>query len=495
MINDRAAGTLLHVSSLPGTYGCGDFGSVAYEWIDWLVDTQQKWWQILPLDPPGGGFSPYSSRSTFAIHPLFLDLEELGEQGLLPRHLQWEGEGSGKIEWELVAAFKQKHIRKAAEIWLRDSDRAEKQGFWNFVANNEHWLPAYAFFSYTEDRFGPDWSKWPHEHQDFTKTCDELKAMPELHPYMLIQWWVGRQWEHVRTYANQRGVKILGDMPLYVSHHSADVWQHPDLFKLGGDNRPKRVAGAPPDYFNEEGQHWGMPIYNWEIHQKTGYHWWKQRLEIQLQRYDQIRWDHFRGIVGFWEIPAHAQSAKRGWWRRGPGSALLDALSEVASPLPVVAEDLGTITPDITALREQYGLPGMRVLHFAFSGQPDNPHLPQNIREDHIVYTGTHDNHTSEGWYETSTPAERKQLNEVATRAGIGLHEAVHQKMIQLALDSPANLAIIPMQDWLGLGDEARMNIPGTVVGNWRWHLERSKWDLVDKKQIKAFIEGANRTP
>jgi 4-alpha-glucanotransferase len=429
-----------------------------------------------------------------AINPLFIALEELLEQGLLPHSQHWDDKERDHINWNAVATFKQKQLRKATQIWLRDSSTRDKQAFRTFIDDNATWLPAFSYFSYLQVHYGSDWSSWPEEHQTISKTSDELSEMQELYPYMLLQWWANRQWENIKAYANQNGVKILGDMPLYVSHHSADVWQHPDLFKLGGDNRPKRVAGAPPDYFNEDGQHWGMPIYNWEIHQKTGYHWWKQRLEIQLQRYDQIRWDHFRGIVSFWEIPAHAQSAKRGWWRRGPGSALLDALSEVASPLPIVAEDLGTITPDITALREQYGLPGMRVLHFAFSGQPDNPHLPQNISEDHIVYTGTHDNHTSEGWYETSTSAERKQLNEVATRAGIGLHEAVHQKMIQLALDSPANLAVIPMQDWLGLGDEARMNIPGTAVGNWRWRLERSKWDLVDNKQIKAFIEGANRT-
>lgn len=490
MLDQRTAGTLLHITSLPGAYGCGDLGEVSKKWIDWLARTGQKWWQMLPLDPPGPGFSPYSSQSAFAINPMLISLDQLVADGVLERNEinKVDFPEERQINWVKIIPQKWKLLSKAALAWNRDKSSKEKNEFENFVQQQKYWLPSFAQFCVYDEEGKGDWYYWPEKQKQAQVELGEVLNKDRAQVYLLTQWWAHQQWEKLKGYAQQKNIKLLGDIPLYISHHSADVWQHQSLFKLYENGASKRVAGVPPDYFNPEGQLWGMPLFDWHSHEEDQFRWWKKRLKTQLSRFDQVRLDHFRGIVGFWEIPASAQSAKTGWWRKGPGSKLLEAFKEVEKTLPLIAEDLGIITKEVNQLRKEYSLPGMRVLQFAFSGQPDNPHLPTNHEIQQVIYTGTHDNDTAEGWFTHADANERDLLNKIAIRQDIPLSDPVHIKLIKLALGSRSRLVVIPAQDWLGLGSEARMNIPGTPEGNWRWKLSSLQWtdmpDLWIKKQL-----------
>jgi 4-alpha-glucanotransferase len=491
MIPRRSAGTLMHITSLPGSYGCGDLGPASVRFVDWLADTGQSWWQMLPLDPPGPGFSPYSSRSAFAINPLLLSPEVLRQQGLLTatelKEKRWTTSNEG-INWQEVEAQKNELLDRAVMRWQSEHGADEESQLNAFVEANSYWLPHYVTFCRNQEKYRIGWIRW-----DSVNSIDGWRDQPRALNYLLPQYWAHQQWQALRSYAERKGVGLIGDLPLYVSHQSADVWQHRELFKLHSDGSPARIAGVPPDYFNEDGQLWGMPVYDWQAMAENDYEWWRQRLKVQLRRFDQVRLDHFRGIAAFWEVPATAESARKGWWRKGPGEGLLNELQVVDPKLSIIAEDLGLITDDVIALRKKYGMPGMAVLQFAFSGQPDNPHLPNNLEEQQVVYTGTHDNNTAEGWYHEAKHHERRVMNEIALRMELPLSDPVHQKLIKMAFASEARLAIVPTQDWLGLGSEARMNIPGTPEGNWKWRLSQAQWENLLELPITDLIKQHRR--
>lgn len=416
---NRASGILLHPTSLPSEGGIGDFGPSAYAFVDFLTAAGQKVWQILPLGPTGFGDSPYQCFSSFALNPLLIFLEEPG-----PGHAACQN----RIDYGRVIAEKGRRLQHA----FASFKKAGKNGDYDaFCEKNAAWLEDYARFTGQ-----PDYQKF-------------------------LQYTAYSQWMALKSYANQKGILILGDMPIYTALDSADVRFHPELFQLDETGKPIAVAGVPPDYFSETGQLWGNPLYRWEVHAESGFAWWRARVLHSLELYDMLRIDHFRGFADYWSIPYGDADATAGHWEAGPGKALFQALG----PLPLIAEDLGIITPEVTALRKAFGLPGMAVLQFAFGSGPDNPHLPHAIEKDTVLYTGTHDNDTALGWFQTASPAERKHFLDYTGTDGSDPAWA----MIRLALSSPAFLSVFPLQDLLRLDARGRMNIPNKPQGNWQW--------------------------
>jgi 4-alpha-glucanotransferase len=467
----RGAGILLHPTSLPGPYGIGDLGPAAYAWVDALARGRQKWWQVLPLGPTGFGDSPYQSFSAFAGTPFLISPDALADDGLVPRydlagvHLPAQAvdyPAAGNFKTGLTAKAWQ-NFRGGAASWLRGP-------FDEFVAQNASWLNDFALFlALKEAHGGRGWNEWPEElvlrrPEALQRARRELADAFGLHQFRQFLFY--RQWRALRQYARERGVRLIGDVPIFIAADSADVWANPRQFLLDERRRPRVVAGVPPDYFSKTGQRWGNPLYAWQAMKADGYAWWIARLRAMLGQVDLVRIDHFRGFEACWEIPADMETAEVGRWAKGPGADLFYALQKALDGLPLLAEDLGLITPEVEALRDQFRLPGMRILQFAFGGAAEDRFLPHNYEHNAVVYTGTHDNDTTMGWYRTLAPHERTFLHRYMPHVG---DYTVAWDMIRLAWGSVADLALAPLQDILSLGPEARMNLPGRPDGNWRW--------------------------
>lgn len=488
MIKDRASGILLHPTSLPGPFGSGDLGANAYLFIDWLIGTGQTWWQVLPLGEIGPGNSPYMSSSAFAGNVLLIDLHELAYQGwlapvdLIPlpefRH--------DKVDYDLLGPFKLERLRRAAKQFFASDLYGMHSEYSDFCLAECEWLDDYArFMTIAAQQDGRRWNQWPaalaNREPQALLSLDAISA-EKISFWKFCQWCFARQWVQLKTYANDRGVKLIGDVPIFVAYQSADVWAHRDLFELDEAGCPAVVAGVPPDYFSQTGQLWGNPLYRWDVHEKTGYAWWLKRLQVALSNFDQVRIDHFRGFVNYWEVPANETTAINGRWMPGPGARLFEAFKKVFPDLPVIAEDLGLITPDVVELRDQFSLPGMRILQFAFGEDNSNPFLPHNYIANTVAYTGTHDNDTMTGWWNAVPDKEKNFVREYLGHQEID----VPWDMIVALSASVANTVIFPMQDILCLSGEHRMNYPGSPEKNWEW---RFTWEQVQPWQTVRFAK------
>ena len=474
----RAAGCLLHPTSLPGPHGSGDLGADAYRFVDWLASAGLGVWQILPLGETGRGHSPYMSPSAFAGNPLLIDLAALRDEGWLDNEdlePAYTG-GERSIDFARMAQFRGERLVIAAARFRDHADSTRREEFEQFCEQHTGWLDDYALFHALSDVFpGNDWCDWdaPLAARDTSALAAAGKRLQiEISDCKFQQWCFYRQWQRLRDYANARGIRIFGDAPIFVAYQSADVWARRELFDLREDGSMRVVAGVPPDYFSATGQLWGNPLYRWERHRQEGFAWWTERIRHSLDLCDLLRIDHFLGFVNYWEIDAAAESAVDGRWLPAPGAELFEHLEASLGQLPIVAENLGTVTPGVEALRERFGFPGMAVLQFAFSGDANNPHLPQNQVENQVVYSGTHDNDTTLGWWSTLDDTMRRQVCETLGSDG----REPHLDLVRSAFSSPAHTAIIPLQDFLGLDSAHRFNRPGVAEGNWGW---RFRWDEV----------------
>ncbi len=473
----RSSGILLHPTILPTDFGIGDLGPAAYRFVDFLADTGQSLWQILPLTPtdPKHKNSPYHSTSALAGNPLLISPELLVKEGLLAESDLAEAPDlrGNRIDFATVAAFKNKLFEIAFDRFQQKT--GDKTSFERFCVRQDFWLDAYALFAALKERFaGRPWIEWPLEIR--RRSRDDLLAVRQelalaVQREKFLQYVFFRQWMQLKDYCRQKEVKIMGDIPIYVHYDSVDVWCHPELFKLDENLKPYVVSGVPPDYFSQTGQLWGHPLYRWDAFQETGYHWWIIRLQHNLQLCDLVRIDHFRGLVAYWEVPAEEKTAVNGKWVTAPVDDFMHHLLRKFACLPIIAEDLGTISADVREVMQRYQLPGMRLLLFAFGEDfPDGAFLPHNHVKNCLVYTGTHDNNTVRGWFETEASSESK----TRLMDYLGGHVTVdrlHWALIRLAMMSVADTAVIPIQDLLGLGSEARMNNPSKLEGNWSWRL------------------------
>lgn len=477
----RRSGILLHITSLPAPYGIGDLGPEAYRFADALAAAGQGLWQVLPLNPvsPACGNSPYCSVSAFAGNPLLISPELLVEEGLLePSELaeapHFEEQ---RVDYEAVAAYKYHLFRSAAEKFIRNGRQGYE--FERFCEENSYWLEDHALFvSLKEYHQGRPWVEWAVELRDREPVgLAEWKnrLSDRMFFEQLLQYLFFKQWLALKSYCNCLDIQIIGDMPIYVSYDSFDVWSNPWIFKLDEAKKPLLVAGVPPDYFSATGQLWGNPVYNWNFLQDTHYAWWVQRLGHNLELFDILRLDHFRGFIGYWEVPGAEQTAVNGRWAEAPAKELFDTFLQRFPYLPVIAEDLGTITPDVKEVLAAYAFPGMKVLLFAFGDDlAKNPYVPHNLVRNSVVYTGTHDNNTIRGWFNREAkPQDKARLFQYLGHT-VG-EDQIHWALIRLALMSVANTAMIPFQDVLGLGEEARMNQPAVAQGNWEWRLTRAQ--------------------
>ncbi|MFZ5879385.1 MAG: 4-alpha-glucanotransferase [Chloroflexota bacterium] len=481
----RASGILLHPTSLPGPHGIGDIGPQAYRFVDFLADSACNLWQVLPLGPTGYGDSPYQCFSAFAGNPYLISPEELIGDGLLAAEDLRDKPAfdETRVDFGIFIPWKLSLLGRAYDRFGSEASAGLREALATFRAANAAWLDDYALFmALKEAHGGGSWDGWPAalRQRDPQALAEARKTHAEsIARYVFHQFLFYRQWANLHAYAKQRGVQIIGDIPIFVAYDSADVWSHPDLFHLDEAGKPTVVAGVPPDFFSATGQMWGNPLYKWEVHQATGYAWWLERMRATLSLVDIVRLDHFRGFAGYWEIPAGNDTAEFGRWVPGPGADLFDALMEGLqkhpgeSALPIIAEDLGVITDDVVALRERYNFPGMKILQFGFTA-PSDPFLPHNYVNNCVAYTGTHDNNTARGWYEAAPEQER----EFALKyLGVdGSHFA--WDLIRAVWSSTAVFSVAPMQDFLNLGVEARMNFPSRLGGNWEWRMKDS--DLND---------------
>jgi 4-alpha-glucanotransferase len=474
LLAERRAGVLLHPTSLPGPEPRGTFGADARRFVDWLVDGGFTVWQTLPLGATDAYGSPYGQRSAHAGDARFVDAADLAAVAELPARIDAYGDRAARY-----ASF------------MALATAAQKQAFAAFVRRHRRWLLPYGLFEALSAQFdGSPWWHWPGPYREpdaVTLRACLAANRSRVRALVFEQYLFRLQWDALKRYANERGVYLFGDLPFYVDRDSVDVWRHRRLFALDRNGEPLAVAGVPPDYFNADGQLWGNPIYDWDALEQSGFAWWLERFATQLERFDLLRIDHFRALESFWEVPAGSATARHGEWRRGRGDALLSALRARLGAMPLVAEDLGLITDEVRALRDRFELPGMVVLQFAFDGSPDNPHLPRHHPRNAVVYTGTHDNDTTVGWYAGLDPHGRDVVHEML---GVGPIPPVPEFLIDAAYASNAALAIVPMQDLLGRDSGARMNTPGTVVGNWRWRFE---WEDLPASLAAACRERAAR--
>ncbi len=464
----------MHISSLPGGFGIGDLGQKAFEFIDFLSSTGTKYWQVLPLNPTGFGDSPYQGLSAFAVNPLFIDLQHLVNLHLLEENDLKSSQrfSNNKVNFNKAIKFKRSILEKAFSAFYKNNKAPYKRELEFFKEENQGWLEDYCLFIAIRENYQmASWKNWPvplkfREPQALLFFEEMHTEQVEFHAF--LQFIFQKQWQQLKTYSHNKGIKFIGDIPIFVGYDCADVWAHPELFKLDKDLEPVVVAGVPPDYFSPTGQLWGNPIYDWEIHQKENYSWWISRIKETQKYVDVIRLDHFRGFAGYYQISSNARTAIGGQWIEGPGAEFFNKLNTELGHLPFIAEDLGVITPDVIELRDRFNLPGMKVLQFAFEGNAENVHLPSNYPENCVAYTGTHDNPTALDWYKNSlSKSERGLIKKYFGK----IYENISQFMIRAAWKSKANLAIAPMQDFLGLGRRARMNTPATAQGNWRWRM------------------------
>ena len=469
----RKSGVLLPVASLPGKYGIGSFSKEAYKFVDFLKESGQSYWQILPLGPTGYGDSPYQSFSTFAGNPYFIDLDTLIEEGLLKKSevskFDW-GNNSSYIDYEKIWLSRFKILKIAYDR----SGIEKKAAYKRFIKENAFWLDDYALYMAVKNSFGGiSFIEWDEDIRKRTpealkKYTKELKD--EIGFYKFQQFKFNEQWNKLKQYANKNGIKIIGDIPIYVAFDSADTWANPELFKFDANGLPTGVAGCPPDGFSATGQLWGNPLYDWKYHKKTGFAWWVERIRNCYKLYDVVRIDHFRGFDEYYNIPYGDPTAEFGKWEKGPGIALFKTLKKELGDIDVIAEDLGFLTDSVLKLVKDTGYPGMKVLEFAFDSREDSDYLPHNYSQNCIVYTGTHDNNTLQGWYKEITKKDKNFAIRYLNNAGTPENE-IHWDYIRLAMSSVAKLCVTPMQDYLGLGAEARINMPSTLGNNWKWRM------------------------
>ncbi len=473
MLVERVSGVLLHVTSLPSYGGVGDFGPEAYAFVDFLAASQQRLWQVLPLSPTGYGSSPYSALSAFAGNPILISLEVLADQGWITRERIAGLPGhDGPADYGRAHTEKLPLVEEAAANFLDRASDEQRAKFQKFCTDNASWLADYAMYTVLRRDFGyASWHEWPEEYAH--RKGDAISKLMndhgrELAIEQVVQYIFSEQWCALRTYAAERKVRILGDVAIFVSYDSADVWTTPDIFELDDQLRPLRVSGVPPDYFSATGQRWGNPLYRWNVLKDHGFDWWVARIRRALTLYDVIRLDHFRGFEAFWSIAADEETAMNGQWIKAPGHDLFQRLREVFGDLPFIAEDLGVITKEVDELREHYGMPGMRILQFGFADRGSHLYLPHRMVQNTVAYTGTHDNNTTLGWWlDDASPTERE-----AAQVYLGHinHPAeIDWAMMRCAASSVANTCIFPLQDILHLGSEARMNTPAAGAGNWTW--------------------------
>lgn len=501
MTFNRASGVLLHPTSLPGRFGIGDLGASAYQFIDFLTGSAQQIWQVLPLGPTGHGNSPYMCYSSMAGNPLLISPDLLRDQGFLSNDdlNAMPGFVEYKVDYDQVYAHKMPLLIKAAENFKHHATSGQRQEFEGFCASRAFWLNDFALFmALKEAHGGASWHQWepaiarrqPEAIEDWHQRLGDA-----IFQQKYLQFEFFRQWSALKEYANDRGISIIGDIPIYVAHDSADVWAFPELFHLDEETgEPALMAGVPPDYFSPTGQLWGNPIYRWDRLKETNFEWWIQRFRALLEYVDLIRIDHFRGFRAYWVVERGEETAENGEWVEAPGEAFFETLNQVLGHLPILAEDLGVITPDVEALRDRFEFPGMKVLQFAFGSDLENPFLPFNYIRNCVVYTGTHDNDTTVGWFYQLSDWERNNVYRYLGNTG---PDGIQWDLIRLALSSVARIAIIPLQDILGFGSDCRMNFPGKPSGNWEWRYYSGtlNWELSDRLRHLTTIYGRAPKP
>lgn len=487
---ERSSGILLHPTSLPGPYGIGDIGPQAFKWVDFLSETGCSLWQVLPLGPTGYGDSPYQCFSAFAGNPFLISPEALLEEKLLfPDDLaDMPKFPADRVDFGWVIPWKLAILDKAFERFNAQPFPALRAELEEFRAGHTAWLEDYALFmALKEVHGGAPWPTWEAELRSRQPEALELARQnlaEDVERQVFRQFLFFHQWNQLRAYVISKGIKIIGDIPIFVAHDSSDVWSHPELFFLDEAGKPTFVAGVPPDYFSATGQLWGNPLYRWDVHRKTQFAWWIERIQAVLELVDIIRLDHFRGFAGYWRVPGKAKTAEKGRWVRAPGKAFLAAVEKALGSLPLIAEDLGVITPDVVELREAFNLPGMRVIQFAFGGFTEDIFLPHNFVPNCVSYTGTHDNDTTRGWYERMGENERHFYRRYLDRDD----KNVVRDLIRLTWMSVAVFALAPMQDFLNLGNEGRMNYPGNPSGNWSWRMPAG----AISSELNAWIKEIN---
>jgi 4-alpha-glucanotransferase len=493
VLTARASGVLLHPTSFAGG-PIGDLGPAAYEFVDWLVGAGQSYWQILPLIAVDDGGSPYNGLTAVAGNPLLISLDLLVDDGLLNAEDARPPEiPPGAVDFPAVARWKTEVLQRAYRALRGGAAPALERELEEYRRRNAAWLDDYVLFRALRDEHGgSSWTDWDEPlrmRSSEALAAARARLADDIGRSELEQLLFDRQWGALRSYANARGVKVIGDIPIFVAQDSADVWANQELFELDGRGLPLVVSGVPPDYFSETGQRWGNPLYRWDVLRDREYDWWVERIRRALTWVDVVRIDHFRGFESYWEIPAEEETAVQGRWRKGPGAEFFHAAAARLGDLPVIAEDLGLITDAVEELREELDYPGMRVLEFGFDGKPDNPHLPRNYPPHAVVYTGTHDNDTLVGWWDKATPLERASVEELLELPTLNTHWA----FISLVLESKADLAILPVQDVLGLGSEARMNTPGTIHENWVWRLSPGALTEEAQRRLREVTERTGR--
>jgi 4-alpha-glucanotransferase len=493
----RASGILLHPSSLPSRGGIGDFGPAAYAFADFLASAQQGLWQVLPLGPLGYGNSPYSSTSAFAGNPLLISLERLAERGWIDRaRVEALPSDVEPVDYPAVFRLKLPLLFEAARNFLRAASPSARSRYEKFCEQNQWWLDDFVLFDELRARFKLEsWTHWPRELTHREPVAIE-KSRAEMRDHLdirrAVQFFFFEQWRALRAYCLQKNIRVVGDIAIFVNFDSADVWTHPDLFRLSSELDPEVIAGVPPDFFSKDGQRWGNPLYRWDVMKDRGYAWWVDRMRWVMQNFDYIRLDHFRGFSQFWEIPANEPTAINGRWVDGPKDDLFVKLREALGALPFFAEDLGYITPDVHELRERLKIPGMAVLQFGFGDVGAHAHLPHTFTSEKVVYTGTHDNDTLVSWWKSgATEHERQQAG-----AYLGsCEDGIHWGMIRAASSSVASLCVVPLQDALGLGSDARMNVPSRAKGNWRWRLDSQMLRPELAQKLATLAEVSDRLP
>jgi len=491
----RSAGTLVHPTSFATKYGIGDLGSSARTFIDFLVNSKQAIWQVLPLGPTGYGNSPYASYSAFAGNIYLISPDTLLDKGLITAEQAKKAEMPISTEVNYQEVFKRKRslLEEASKNFYANRSSSQEQKFEDFKKQNEYWLHDFVLFmTALEINNGTPWNRWENELS--RRTSKGIKKLKDKHADRIsFHYWTQfeffNEWYDIKKYATENKIRIIGDIPIFVDHNSADVWSHPQYFAVDESGDRQLVAGVPPDYFSETGQLWGNPQYKWKSLENDNYSWWIQRFEQMFSMYHAIRVDHFRGFDAYWEVKADEKTAINGRWVKGPGSKLFDTIKEELGELPIIAEDLGVITPEVVELRERYNFPGMKILQFAFSGSYANSFLPHNYSPNCVTYTGTHDNDTSLGWFQQAPEDEKHKAREYTKSDG----EEINWELIRLGLLSVADQAVVPLQDFMNLDSPHRMNLPGTATGNWDWRYTPDMLENVDTDRIKHLITMANR--
>jgi len=489
----RSSGILLHPTSLPGNYGIGTLGEEAQGFVNFLEKAGQKLWQLLPFGYTGYGNSPYQCFSTFAGNPLLISLEKLVQQELLGKddlkNFDSKSIKPDKVDYEKAKDFKYPLLFKAFKKFIT----SEQKDFEIFCTENSHWLDDFALYLSLKDEFLlKPWNRWPRLVRIREKNTIENyknKLSEKIYYHKFIQYIFFSQWKELKEYTNKKGIKIIGDIPLYVAYDSVDAWMHPEIFLFNKNGLPIRVAGVPPDYFSKTGQLWGNPVFNWEYLEQSGFAWWIDRIKSNLKLFDIIRIDHFRGFVAYWSVPSGNKTAEKGEWVDAPGKKLFETLQKELGEFPVIAEDLGIITQDVEELRNSLGFPGMKILQFAFDSEEEINYLPYTYNENCVVYTGTHDNNTTIGWYKNISDTDRKFVKSYCGN----LNEGIAKTLIRLAWASVADIAITQLQDVMELDEEARMNLPGTQQGNWLWKYKKSDLTEIHAKWLAKLTKTYHR--